>query len=43
MELDGLAHLVFLGNRTNVPMSNIEVFACCEPGLMLGHEPDLVL
>ena len=31
---------MMLCNRTNVPLSDLEVLACREPRFVLGHEPD---
>ena len=39
MQLHPLAHLVFLGDRTDVPLVDLELFAGAQPRFVLGHEP----
>ena len=43
MQLDWIAHLVLLGDRADVPLPDLEVFASGQPSLVLRHEPDLGL
>ena len=39
VQLHPFAHLVLLGDRTDVPLVDLEVFAGGQPCLVLGHEP----